>query len=120
MGSMPEVKVAKEDSDAIVGWVGWCWVGWFGLIWFDLILFGRGNTFRAMLCCYILYYCKSCLYILRCMRTPRAFCMQPSTNKDTTRYSPQAPRTAIQNNKFHYEIDKDAIVIVTATQQWAE
>ena len=22
MGSMPEVKVAKEDSDAIVGWFG--------------------------------------------------------------------------------------------------
>ena len=32
MGSMPEVKVAKEDSDAIVGWCGLGWVGRFGLI----------------------------------------------------------------------------------------
>lgn len=37
MGSMPEVKVAKEDSDAIVGWVGLGWGVWFGLIEFDLI-----------------------------------------------------------------------------------
>ncbi len=29
---MLEVKVAKEDSDAIVGWVGLGWFGWFGLI----------------------------------------------------------------------------------------
>lgn len=28
-GSMPEVKVAKEDSDAIVGWVGLLWSGMF-------------------------------------------------------------------------------------------
>ena len=38
MGSMPEVKVAKEDSDAIIG-LGW--VAWFGLIQFYLMPFER-------------------------------------------------------------------------------
>ena len=38
MGSMPEVKVAKDDSDAIVGWVGLL----------GSVRFGRGCPFSVM------------------------------------------------------------------------
>ena len=37
MGSMPEVKVAKEDSDAILCWVGWGFLVRSDLLCFDLI-----------------------------------------------------------------------------------
>ena len=57
LGSMPEVKVAKEDSDAILGWVGLGRVAWFGLMLFYSIRF-EGDAPFALSSAALLPRCK--------------------------------------------------------------
>ena len=103
MGSMPEVKVAKEDSDAIIG-LGW--VAWFGLIQFYLMPLERCVCFVV---CYptISTHCKPLYIPFTACGPPTLFACSPLEQRHIKHEcSLRSPRTAIQNNEFHQASDK--------------